>query len=489
MLSQSIKLSEMPQLLHSFAGTFFDDRYKNVLMELLSKEDSSVLTPDKVNVLNDRGFTPLLAFVARFVRDYESIKDKVKQELAYQEYLHQRNTEQYEITNLDLFKPRSVSDQGYEDYKRTHSGQGYISATQRMELELNFNRKLISEPMLALIHFMAERGADVHAKVEKVEFYRKLDEHKKHLLVLHEQRGSVQAVQDTLMRDEQAQIIDTTSAGQNRAVKTRDEVLAEQRFERRNERKNKKNKKKGAQADPNDPRVWAKKQLREFYSKQGHTPTYKTVDGKQVEVEYDKEHGLQGLLHLAMKAPRANWLMQALLDMGVERDGLDYQKRSPFFIGIDQHIAAGKDELPKSLQKLMDEGVNIDCADQANQTPFLKLYNARLQNAAEQLRLKGANVNQMSKSGIFALKIALVRRDDAEIKRLVEHGASINQIDDKGRNLLHIAVNMSSASADATFETEQLLIDLGVELNRRDCRGRVPLHYAFVKMKSHRESR
>jgi ankyrin repeat protein len=42
---------------------------------------------------------------------------------------------------------------------------------------------------------------------------------------------------------------------------------------------------------------------------------------------------------------------------------------------------------------------------------------------------------------------------------------------------------MSSATADATFETEQFLIDKGVELNLRDCRGRTPLHYAFVKIK------
>lgn len=45
-------------------------------------------------------------------------------------------------------------------------------------------------------------------------------------------------------------------------------------------------------------------------------------------------------------------------------------------------------------------------------------------------------------------------------------------------------MNMSSATADATFETEQLLIDKGVEINHVDQRGRVPLHYAFVKIDS-----
>ena len=40
---------------------------------------------------------------------------------------------------------------------------------------------------------------------------------------------------------------------------------------------------------------------------------------------------------------------------------------------------------------------------------------------------------------------------------------------------------MSSATADATFETEQLIIDLGVKVNQKDSFGRVPLHYSFVK--------
>lgn len=43
---------------------------------------------------------------------------------------------------------------------------------------------------------------------------------------------------------------------------------------------------------------------------------------------------------------------------------------------------------------------------------------------------------------------------------------------------------MSSATADATFETEQTLIDLGIKINLRDSKGRVPLHYAFVKIKN-----
>ena len=41
---------------------------------------------------------------------------------------------------------------------------------------------------------------------------------------------------------------------------------------------------------------------------------------------------------------------------------------------------------------------------------------------------------------------------------------------------------MSSATADATFETEQQLVDLGIDINHKDRHNRVPLHYAFVKI-------
>lgn len=51
--------------------------------------------------------------------------------------------------------------------------------------------------------------------------------------------------------------------------------------------------------------------------------------------------------------------------------------------------------------------------------------------------------------------------------------------------MLHHAVNLSSATADATFEIEQILIELGVDINCRDQNRRTPLHYAFVKIGQH----
>lgn len=67
----------------------------------------------------------------------------------------------------------------------------------------------------------------------------------------------------------------------------------------------------------------------------------------------------------------------------------------------------------------------------------------------------GAYVNQRDSSGLYALKYALIRRDGPAIDKLVkQYKADVNLVDLNGRNLLHHAINMSSATADASFETE-----------------------------------
>jgi len=140
-------------------------------------------------------------------------------------------------------------------------------------------------------------------------------------------------------------------------------------------------------------------------------------------------------------------------------------------------------------QVLLSLDVKFDLPDCKGRTAFLNYFAASRMEQAELLLSLGADVNRTDVSGLFALKYLLIRRDGAGIAQLVnKHKANINQLDGKQRNCLHHAVNMSSASADATFETEQLLIDLGIKINHRDCHGRTPLHYAFVKIKDWQNS-
>lgn len=42
---------------------------------------------------------------------------------------------------------------------------------------------------------------------------------------------------------------------------------------------------------------------KEFYAKKEHTATFMKLNGKTIEVEYNKEYGLQNAVHLLFKHP------------------------------------------------------------------------------------------------------------------------------------------------------------------------------------------
>lgn len=70
--------------------------------------------------------------------------------------------------------------------------------------------------------------------------------------------------------------------------------------------------------------------------------------------------------------------------------------------------------------------VKFDLSDAKGRTPFLIYYEHSNLLMANKLLEKGAKINQMDSEGLFALKYALIRRNNAEITRLVELGANIN---------------------------------------------------------------
>ena len=113
-LAESIKLSESPSLLFAFSQKIYDDRYKSILIKLIKRENSQILTEDKMNTLDSEGFTPFLTYIKSFVENRDSLMHKVGVELSYQEYLHKERTENYVIRNIDLFKSRAAKDQAYQ---------------------------------------------------------------------------------------------------------------------------------------------------------------------------------------------------------------------------------------------------------------------------------------------------------------------------------------------------------------------------------------
>ena len=61
-----------------------------------------------------------------------------------------------------------------------------IGESQKENLLYRYFYTLIAQEFVKFLQVLIERGANPRATVDKLEFYRKLDEHKKHLLVLEE---------------------------------------------------------------------------------------------------------------------------------------------------------------------------------------------------------------------------------------------------------------------------------------------------------------
>lgn len=115
-------------------------------------------------------------------------------------------------------------------------------------------------------------------------------------------------------------------------------------------------------------------------------------------------------------------------------DEKSFNGTTPFYVVVKNRINKITNDgvLGECAERLLSLGAHIDNEDQQGQTPYLLLYSnssKNCQQAAEYLRQKGANVNQVTKAGMYALKIALVRRNNDEIKRLVDVGADINLCD------------------------------------------------------------
>ena len=70
----------------------------------------------------------------------------------------------------------------------------------------------------------------------------------------------------------------------------------------------------------------------------------------------------------------------------------------------------------------------------------------------------------------------------ASVKALLKSGINVNSVDKEGRTALHYAINADSGGSDSSTEIVETLIDRRANVFARDLPGRLPLHYAFIKL-------
>lgn len=132
------------------------------------------------------------------------------------------------------------------------------------------------------------------------------------------------------------------------------------------------------------------KALKEFYAKKGQTANFIKINGKDVELEYDKQHGLQNAVHLIMHYPSLTLFDFLVEELGVLCDETDLLGRNPFMLNVS--LFPTRDKLFTSLEKLLDRGVRFDLADSNGRTPFLIFYEKSNMTSANRLLDKGANI-------------------------------------------------------------------------------------------------
>lgn len=198
------------------------------------------LTAEVSNVLNKDGFTPFLAYIKQFTDQVENLETAITRELLYADWKQKQNFGLHEIKNIHLFDPscNSMSDFNYLQFKNQnsmHSGENvsYFTAFELKEKAEKLLSTLILKPFIELLKILVGANADPHAKVDKLEFYRELDQHKQKLYLVEEAREGITIVKDQEMKENTEKAKSTTGASTATNVKSRREVLAERTYEQK----------------------------------------------------------------------------------------------------------------------------------------------------------------------------------------------------------------------------------------------------------------
>ena len=184
--------------------------------------------------------------------------------------------------------------------------------------------------------------------------------------------------------------------------------------------------------------------------------------------------------------PRPKLLNYLLSNMKLGINHLNFNKSS-FLLQFIEESAENPENID-ILNTILKRGADVNQANKDENTPILlaTIYN-KMEFLKILLNTKDANLNCLNKEGVSPLIFFTKKRDLNGVLLLLENNASKtkpnpNILDNDKRNALHWAINNSSHSADASYELEETLLKYGTKVNQIDERGRVPLHYAFVKI-------
>lgn len=168
-LKDKVSLNREPELLFAFKDKIFNVEYQHILEQLIKNDPP---TKETINCLDAQGLTPFLAYVQSFTKNYDPLLVIISNKINQQSFIHGNDRRMYHLTNADVFD--KIADQSnYYTYNQTFSQE------EKMELSRDFFDKIIVKPFVGIMKHLIEKGADVHAQVQKLKKYRDLEEKKR----------------------------------------------------------------------------------------------------------------------------------------------------------------------------------------------------------------------------------------------------------------------------------------------------------------------
>lgn len=157
---------------------------------------------------------------------------------------------------------------------------------------------------------------------------------------------------------------------------------------------------------------------------------------------------------------------------------------------------------PEIIKALLDSGADPNLKNSDGLTPLLSITNG-LNEADEIMDLllaAGADINAVDRDGSTLLSIMIAKtsygvknKDNNDLRRIIERGASIHTRDFHGRTLLHKAVRHTSIGrSSSTFSNPEpgqtrieFLLGVGLYINVTDYHGNGLIHEMALRADSH----
>jgi hypothetical protein len=138
---------------------------------------------------------------------------------------------------------------------------------------------------------------------------------------------------------------------------------------------------------------------------------------------------------------------------------------------------------PEVARVLIDAGLDVEAQDCLGWAPLVAAIMDGSLDGVKALLSVGANVNATHDRGftVFMSAVSSSQRSLEIMKVLVEAGANPHAVSELGWNAFHAAIDVNGSDAnteESIGPTFELLVQLGVNINRKDAQGVSPLERA-----------